>query len=204
MGLGDPGAFFARLRAGLLGPTLSSSEVDGCNALLSACAGWPLAWAAYGFGTAYHETAHTMQPVKETGGEAYFARRYDPTGLKPLLAARLGNTEPGDGPKYAGRGYVQLTGRANYRRAEVETGEPLLDQPDLALRPDLAARIMRFGMAEGWFTGRSMRWFLPTDRTATRAEFIEARAIINGSDCAADIADDALEFQAALHLGAWG
>jgi putative chitinase len=203
MGLTDPAAFFARLRAGLLGPGLSPDEVAGCNALLSACAGWPLAWTAYGFATAYHETAHTMQPVKERGGDLYFFRRYDPQGLKPLIAARLGNTQPGDGARYAGRGYVQLTGRANYGKAQSEIGEPLLEEPDLALRPDLAARIMRLGMVEGWFTGRSLRSFLPTQQGATRADFIAARRIINGTDCADEIADEAVEFQAALVEAGW-
>jgi putative chitinase len=205
MSLSRPAAFFVKLRSGLLGPTLSHDEVDGCNAILSACTGAPLSWAAYEFATPYHETAHTMQPVKERGGEAYFRRMYDPQGNRPQVAHALGNTEPGDGARFAGRGYVQLTGRANYFKAgrELGLGDALLDDPDLAMQPDIAAKIMARGMAEGWFTGRRLLHFLPTEGAATRADFMAARRIINGQDRADLIADYAIEFQDALALGGW-
>ncbi|MEB3198215.1 MAG: peptidoglycan-binding protein [Candidatus Sericytochromatia bacterium] len=54
----------------------------------------------------------------------------------------LGNTQPGDGPRYKGRGYLQLTGRANYRHYGRLLGVDLEGSPDLALRPDIAARIL--------------------------------------------------------------
>jgi len=189
----------------MLGPTLEQSEVDGVNAILAALAGWPLSWVAYGLGTAYHETAHTMQPVREIGSDAYLTRMYDPCGLRPKVAARLGNVEPGDGVKYCGRGYPQLTGRANYARAdrELTLGGTLLAHPDNALRPDLAAEIMEAGMREGWFTGKRCVDYLPTVTTADRAAFIAARRIINGQDRAGLIADYALSFQDALLLGRW-
>jgi predicted chitinase len=53
----------------------------------------------------------------------------------------LGNTQPGDGAKYHGRGFVKLTGRSNYRSYGQALGVPLEDNPDLALDPDIAARI---------------------------------------------------------------
>lgn len=81
---------------------LSQVEVDGCNAILTACAGWPLGWIADGLATAYHETWHTMAPTIEVGGPAYFTRMYDPAGLRPAVATQLGNTEPGDGCRSAG------------------------------------------------------------------------------------------------------
>lgn len=202
-GLQQPAMFFDALRYGLLGPSLSESEVEGCNAILAACKGWTMAWTAYALATAYHETAHSMQPIKEFGGEAYFMRQYDVTGLRPSVARDLGNVKPGDGAKYAGRGYVQLTGRRNYVKAEAETGKPLVDNPDLALDPAIAADIMRRGMAQGWFTGRSLVTYLPTTRTATLAQFTQARKIINGLDKAGQIAAQALEFQTALSLGKW-
>ena len=53
----------------------------------------------------------------------------------------LGNTEPGDGWKYHGRGYVQLTGRANYERAGRELNLDLINYPDLAEDREIAAKI---------------------------------------------------------------
>jgi putative chitinase len=204
--LKNPAAFFDRLRHGLLGPTLSEQEVEGCNALLDAfgAASWPLAWTAYGLATAYHETAHTMQPVREFGGEKYFFRMYDPQGPRPAVAKRLGNTQPGDGARYCGRGYVQLTGRANYRNAGTALGEPLEDRPDLALDPEIAARIMVLGMSEGWFTKQSCGTHLPQgDALGDKTCFCAARKIINGQDRAPLIASYALSFQEALSDGKW-
>ena len=190
-----PERFFSALRSGLLAPDLNQGEVEGCNAIVQACAGWPLSWTAYALATAYHETAHTMQPVVEQGGEAYFARMYDPDGLRPAVAARLGNTEAGDGCKFCGRGYVQLTGRANYARAG------LSDDPQRALDPAVAASVLEQGLREGWFTGRRLMDVLPLGGPATRAQFAAARRVVNGQDCAVLIADYALRFQDALLAG---
>jgi hypothetical protein len=202
----DAGDFFADLRTGLLGPTLSESEVGGTNAVVTALgdAGWPLSWAAYGLATAYHETAHTMLPIKEFGGPNYFFRMYDPKGLRPAVAKRLGNTQSGDGARYFGRGYVQLTGRANYRRAGQKLQIDLEGDPDLALDPGVAAKVMVLGMSEGWFTSKSCATYLPGgDAACDNAGFKSARRIINGQDRAADIAGYALKFQTALQAGGW-
>lgn len=54
-------------------------------------------------------------------------------------ARNLGNTQPGDGWRFRGRGLIQLTGRANYSACEADTGLPLTDDPDLLARsPDAA------------------------------------------------------------------
>lgn len=53
----------------------------------------------------------------------------------------LGNTEPGDGWRFHGRGYVQLTGRENYTRAALELGINLIDNPELIAERDTAASI---------------------------------------------------------------
>lgn len=205
MHLTTPSTFFGQLRETLLGPTLQQSEVDGCNAILTACAGWPVAWMAYGLATAYHETAHTMQPVKEIGGPDYFRRMYDPEGLRPAVAARLGNIHPGDGALFAGRGYPQLTGRANYERADRELGlnGELIANPERALEPAIAAGIMERGMREGWFTGRKLADYLPTQGEGAEDQFTAARHIINGTDRAALIAGYAMRFQDALTVGGW-
>lgn len=196
--------FFDGVRAGILGAKLDEDEVTGCQAILEACAGFPVAWTAYALATAYHETAHTMQPIKEYGGDKYFFRRYDIQGQNPALAKRLGNTVPGDGAKYAGRGYVQLTGRANYKRAGEKLNVDLLGDPDLAMNKDIAARIMREGMRDGWFTGKKLFDYVAGVGPAGRAQFASARRIINGTDRAAEIANYALQFQEALIAAGWG
>lgn len=199
----NPGVFFDACRHGIMGPTLDQGEVDGANAILEAMQGTPRSWCAYALATAWHETAHSMQPIHEMGGPNYFFRMYDIGGNRPSLAKANGNTQPGDGAKYAGRGYVQLTWRNNYRRAGQELGEPLEDQPELAMLPAIAAKIMRKGMEEGWFTGRKLATYLPTNGNALTSAFVNARRIINGTDRAQDIANYAVAFQSALEKAAW-
>ena len=79
--------------------------------------------------------------LKEKGiGKGYFAKKYDPK-YAPKTAKILGNKNIGDGEKYHGRGFIQLTGRDNYRMAQDALNIPLLQQPELAERPDIAAKI---------------------------------------------------------------
>ena len=185
--------FFKSVRAArLFGPTLETSEVQGCEAVLAAMNGAPLSHCAYALATAFHETAKTMQPVREA---FWLSEAWRKAHLRYW-------------PWY-GRGYVQLTWEGNYRRADLEAAQAglisagaLLANPDLAMRPDLAAFIMRRGMTEGWFTGRGLARYLP-DRIATFDQFKAARAIINGTDKAHSIAVYALQFQDALVLGGW-
>lgn len=179
----DAAKFFATVRTHF-GP-LDQGQVDGFNVLLDATAHWPVSWRAYALATAWHETGFTMRPIKERGGTAYFKRMYDIQGERPDKARELGNRLPGDGAKFAGRGYVQLTGRANYARYG------LSDTPDDAMKPAVAARILVEGMEGGHFTGKALADYLPGD-------YIGARRIINGTDRANTIAGHAVAFERAL------
>jgi predicted chitinase len=57
----------------------------------------------------------------------------------------LGNTQPGDGERFKGRGPIQLTGRTNYRACGAFLGVDLEAQPERAKDPDVAFR------TAGWF-----------------------------------------------------
>ena len=85
-----------------------------------------------------HETLN-FSTLKEKGGTLDF-RKYD-LRFNPSKARALGNDKPGDGARYAGRGYIQLTGKANYQKAGDELGIPLEKHPQLAERPDVAAQV---------------------------------------------------------------
>lgn len=85
-----------------------------------------------------HETLNFAK-LEEMGNSAYF-RKYDPA-FNPKKAKILGNVKPGDGERYKGRGFLQITGRYNYRMAGQALGLPLEANPELAARPDIAAKI---------------------------------------------------------------
>jgi putative chitinase len=85
-----------------------------------------------------HETGDFAH-LEELGGNRYLAK-YDPT-VNPAKAKALGNTEAGDGARYKGRGFIQITGKANYTNAGQALGIDLVNNPELAARPDVAAKI---------------------------------------------------------------
>ena len=145
-------------------------------------------YVAYMLGTTWHETAHTMLPIMEKGCVAYLSK-YD-TGK---LAKELGNTPQadGDGIKYAGRGYVQITGRNNYDYFTRALRIDLINNPDLALNPSIAAKILVIGSLEGRFTGRKLANYI---KIGTLQEFINARRVINGTNEAERIARYASQF----------
>ncbi len=185
---------FAKVRASLFGGKLTQDQVDGLNTIVQAINDFKLQdkrQAAYILATAYHETAKTMQPISERGSDAYLSK-YD-TGR---LAAALGNTPQadGDGQKYKGRGYVQLTGTANYRKMSTLTGFNLLKNPEYANRPNIAAQIMMHGMTKGLFTGKRLSDYI----NSIKCDYKGARRIINGMDRANDIAEYAERFDDAL------
>lgn len=77
----------------------------------------------------------SFEPINEYGGAKYFTDHYEGR-------TDLGNTHPGDGARYHGRGFIQLTGRGNYRSYAQKLGVALEDEPELALDADVAARIL--------------------------------------------------------------
>lgn len=200
----NPAVFFPTIRSSsVFGGVLHQMQVDGLNVLLDSWRESGLVdtrWLAYMLATAYHETAHTMQPINEMGGADYFFRMYDIGGDRPDKARELGNFFPGDGARYHGRGFVQLTGRANYRNMGRILGLDLEGNPDLALVPANAARILFEGMTKGAssfgdFTGRALDDYF----TPTLSDWTNARRIVNGTDRAQDIASYAKSFNAAIN-----
>ncbi len=194
--LANPAEFFRHIRTELFAGSMTEPQVAGTNAVVAA---WPaktdLRWLAYGLATAYHETGQAMEPIPEWG-----RGRGRPYGVP---------AGP-DKQSYYGRGYVQLTWYNNYARAEAElhidgtlsADESVIRTPDLMLRPDVAARTMIRGMSEGWFTGMALEHYFPIERVTT-ADWVNARRIVNGLDCAAKIAGYALHFRNALEAGGY-
>lgn len=143
-----------------------------------------LQWAAYMLATVKHECADTWQPIVERGRRPYFDKYESDTAL----GRQLGNTEPGDGYRFRGRGYVQITGRANYQRMtavlKLAPEADLVADPDQALRPAIAYRIMSVGMRKGLFTGKALSDYIGPGT----CDYRNARRIINRLDMADVIA----------------
>jgi predicted chitinase len=140
---------------------------------------------AYLLATAYHETAHTMKPV----AEGYWIKNAEAWRKKNLRYY----------PWY-GRGFVQLTWEANYKKASQELGVDLINNKDLAMDPTVAAKIAVLGMVEGWFTGKKLSDYC----TLGKSDFLNARRIINGMDAAAKIAGYAEQYDADLKKNGYG
>lgn len=195
--------FFDQCRQTLFTGKLSQGQVGGLTFILDVWEATLSAkddrWLAYALATAFHETAFTMQPIRERGGRDYFIRMYDPGSPLPQRAAlaRSVGAQPGDGPVFYGRGYVQLTWRANYTKMAKAFSVDLTTDAaaaDKVLQADLAARIMFKGMEDGVFTGKKFAdYFNPATE-----DWKNARKIINGLDCAEVIALYAKKFYSAI------
>lgn len=113
-----------------------------------------------------------------------------------VYGGRMGNDEKNDGWTYRGRGYVMLTGYANYEKFNKLIGESLSGFPELAQRPEYAARIIVVGLMKGMFTGKKLGDYI----NASKTDYINARATVNGDVKAngAKIAGYADKFETAL------
>jgi putative chitinase len=107
------------------------------------------AMAEFAITTYLRKAAFLAQIAEESIDLMYFQEiasgwEYD-ISVNRSLALELGNTQVGDGPRYKGRGPIQLTGRNNYIAAGKALGLDLVDHPDMAAQPDVGFR------TAGWF-----------------------------------------------------
>jgi putative chitinase len=103
--------FEISLRKAAIGAKLAGAELA---AFLGQCA---------------HESAKFTTTKEFADGSKYEGR------------ADLCNTKPGDGVKYKGRGFIQITGRCNYTQAAKDLGIDLVNHPELAEKPDVAVKV---------------------------------------------------------------
>lgn len=183
----DRSRFYAALRrrdSGVFGTSLSQPQVDRLEAILIRLDGKriELAQAAYVLGTAYHESDRFRTMEEYASGSAYEGRNM------------LGNTQPGDGVRFKGRGFVQITGRRNYTDWAKRLGVDLVGSPALAARLDHAVTILIEGMMLGTFTGKK----LPDYVAGAKKDYVSARRVVNGTDRAGIIATYARAFEKAL------
>ena len=67
--------------------------------------------------------------------------RFEAVGTLYEGRKNLGNNQPGDGPRFIGRGILQLTGRANYTNMSKKLGVDLVNNPELACEPEISTKI---------------------------------------------------------------
>lgn len=129
-------------------------------------------WAAYMMATVKHECADRWQPIEEFGKGA--GRPY---GKKVKVTGSDGKVYM---IAYYGRGYVQLTWKANYEKMSkaLGYGDDLLIHPARVMEPEIAYNIMSYGMRKGSFTGKKLSDYI---KGAT-CDYKNARRIINGLD----------------------
>ncbi|ANL46035.1 glycoside hydrolase family 19 protein [Rhizobium phaseoli] len=194
--------FFDAVREELFKGELTQPQVEGITAILDAWerrfAPADRRWLAYILATAYHETAYTMQPVRETLAQS------DARAVEILEAAfaagRLSWVKTPywrpdeDGCCWLGRGLVQLTHKRNYEAMSALTGIDLVADPDRAMEMDAAVTILIEGMLQGSFTGHKLADHL----NATTEDWVNARRIVNGTDRAEKLAGYAEAFHAAM------
>lgn len=117
------------------------------------------------------EVGSSLAPVSE--GVPSGANPYDyfegVYGVGTSIGAKLGNTASGDGYKYRGRGFIQLTGKNNYATFGKRVNQNLLANPDLALTPTIAAQVLA-----AYFKDRGVA------AAANRGDWQAVRRYVNG------------------------
>lgn len=176
----DRPAFFAAVRD-ITGP-LDQIQVDSIEAVLDRMAGMPVQQIGYVLATAWHEAR--FKPQEEWGKGK---------GRPYAKAGKYGQSQHG-------RGLAQLTWDRNYEWADKRLGlnGALLKDFNLALRPDIAADVLVFGMLEAAFAsnGKPLSAYGP-DRKG-QFDYVRARQTVNVLDKAELIAGLARKFVAAL------
>ena len=196
--------FFEHVRTRLFPKGMTQSQVEGLNAILdhweNGYAAKDGRWLAYMLATAYHETGQTMQPVRETFAptDAQAIRRLQRASIS---GKRTSQANPywkpdADGKSWFGRGLVQLTYKANYQAMADVLKVDLVGHPELALTMDVALSVMFVGMIEGLFS--RPRYRLGDYFDGTKADWVNARRIVNGLDRAKDIAGYGRAFYGAI------
>lgn len=118
-------------------PNLSPVQVTTYTPMIIATA------IKYNIVTAKRLAAWLAQLAHESGGFKYLEEIWGPTRQQlrygiGKLAARLGNKGPKDGYDFRGRGWIQLTGKANYAKYGEMLGLDFIANPSLASKPDIA------------------------------------------------------------------
>lgn len=164
---------------------LDQIQVNSIEAILRRMEGMPLQHIAYVLATAWHEAR--FKPQREWGRGV--GRKYGKKGKY--------------GQAQYGRGLVQLTWDRNYEWADDRLGlnGALLRDFDLALRPDIAADILVYGMLEAAFAsnGKPLSYYGP--KANGSFDYRRARQTVNVMDKADLIAGYAAKFERALRAG---
>lgn len=194
---------------------ISRKQVEGCENIIEAfkkhAPHGTLQQLAYILATAYHETAYTMQPVRETlaSTDEQAIRRLDSAFKRGLM--RYVST-PYWREGYFGRGYVQLTHQSNYQGKLRDAvfrkfpGKDIGREPNLAMNPDISAFILIEGMMRGDtgvgdFTSKALEDYV----SEHRVDYLNARRTVNPGDRSSypKIAGEAEAFEEALKSANW-
>ncbi len=141
------------------------------------------AMASAGIDTPQRAAAFLAQVGQETAGFDTLTEYSD--GSDYNGREDLGNTQPGDGPKYKGRGGLQLTGRHNYERASQALGVDFVNHPELVSDPQYA-----FATAAWYWTTHNLNAAADKAHPQDPASIDPVSQIINGGSNGKDVRRD--------------